>query len=280
MLVNTTCIIIYYLSMLRQFSTPFLNYKYLLSQLILREIKARYKQSILGYGWIIFNPLIQLLVYSFVFSVIFKFPTDNIPYPIFLFIGLLPWIYLQTSLSSSALVLVDNANLLKKVNFPREVLPYSVICAKSVDLFFSSLLLFFFFIFYNVSYSYNLSVSLNIFYIIPFLILQIILISGLSLLLSAANLFYRDIQYVTNLMLLMWMYLTPVVYPISLVPQNHLWLYRLNPMVGIIEGYRSAVFNSPFDISATLISIVISIAVFLIGFFIFKRSEKVFADIV
>lgn len=260
--------------MLRQFFIPFLNYKYLLNQLILREIKARYKQSILGYAWIIFNPLIQLLVYSFVFSVILRFPTNNIPYSIFLFVGLLPWIYFQTSLSSSALVLVDNSNLLKKVNFPREVLPYSVICAKSVDLFFSSLLLVFFFIYHN------LSISLSIFYIIPFFILQVILMSGLSLLLSAANLFYRDIQYVTNLMLLMWMYLTPVVYPISLVPKDYLWLYKLNPMVGIIEGYRSAIFNSPIDVFSTLISIVISVAFFLLGFLIFKRGEKVFADIV
>lgn len=260
--------------MLGQFFIPFLKYKYLLNQLILREIKARYKQSILGYAWIIFNPLIQLLVYSFVFSIIFRFPTNNIPYAIFLFVGLLPWIYFQTSLSSSALVLVDNANLLKKVNFPREVLPYSVICAKSVDLFFSSLLLVFFFIYYNSS------ISLSIFYIIPFFILQAVLISGLSLLLSAANLFYRDIQYVTNLMLLMWMYLTPVVYPITLVPKDYLWLYKLNPMVGIIEGYKAAVFDSPLDIPSTIMSAMISISLFLLGFFVFKRSEKVFADIV
>lgn len=103
---------------------------------------------------------------------------------------------------------------------------------------------------------------------------------GLSLFLSAANLFYRDIQYVTNLMLLMWMYLTPVVYPISLVPENYLWLYKLNPMVGIIEGYRSAVFNTSFDSSSILLSVLISISVFLIGFFIFKKGERVFADIV
>jgi len=260
--------------MLKQLIFPFLYYKYLLSQLILREIKSRYKQSILGYAWIIFNPLVQLLVYSFVFSVVFKFPTNRIPYSIFLFIGLLPWIYFQTCLSSSASVLVDNANLLKKVNFPREVLPYSIICSKSLDLFFSSFLLIFFFIFYN------LSISLNIFYLIPFFTLQVILMSGLALLLSAANLFYRDIQYVTNLLLLMWMYISPIVYPISLVPKNYLWLYRLNPMVGIIEGYRYAVFNSSFDIFATWVSIIVSFVVFIFGFYIFKRSEKVFSDIV
>lgn len=260
--------------MLRQFFIPFLHYKYLLSQLILREIKARYKQSILGYIWIIFNPLIQLLVYSFVFSVVLKFPTKEIPYSIFLFVGLLPWIYLQTSLSSSALVLVDNSNLLKKVNFPREVLPYSVICSKGLDLFFSSVLLIAFLIFYKIQ------ISFTILYIIPIFFLQVILMSGLALLLSAANLFYRDIQYVTNLMLLMWMYLSPVVYPISMVPQNYLWLYKLNPMVGIIEGYRAAIFNSPFDGLALLSSVIISFIVFLFGFWVFKKSERVFADIV
>ncbi len=259
--------------MLGQFFAPFISYKYLLSQLILREIKARYKQSILSYGWIVFNPLVQLLVYSFVFSVVFKFPTQ-IPYPAFLFVGLLPWIYLQTSLTSSALVLIDNSNLLKKVNFPREVLPYSVICSKTIDLSLSLLLLIPLFIFYQ------LPISINIFYIIPLFMIQVILMIGLSLIISASNLFYRDIQFVTNLLLLMWMYLTPVVYPISLVPDSFLWIYRLNPMVGIIEGYRAAVFNTPFDSLALSFSIIISILIFIFGFWAFKRSERVFADIV
>lgn len=260
--------------MLTQFLSPFLYYKYLLSQLVSREIKARYKQSILGYAWIIFNPLIQLLVYSFVFSVVFKFPTGDIPYPIFLFIGLLPWIFLQTTLSTSTLVLVDNANLLKKVSFPREILPYSIIIAKGMDLFLSSILLIIFIIFYKVS------LYPTIIFFIPILLIQIILMGGLALFLSTANLFYRDIQYVTNLLLLMWMYLIPVVYPLSLVPRDYIWLYKLNPMVGIIEGYRSAVFNTPFDTGTILWSAISSIIIFILGFWIFKKSEKVFADIV
>lgn len=260
--------------MVKQFFTPFLHYKYLLSQLILREVKARYKQSVLSYGWIVFNPLVQLVVYTFVFSIVFKFPTEGIPYSAFLFVGLLPWIYLQTSLTSSAMVLVDNSNLLKKVNFPREVLPYSVISSKTIDLFLSLLLLIPLFIFYQ------LSVSLNILYFIPLFLVQVILMSGLALFISASNLFYRDVQYVTNLMLLMWMYLTPVVYPMSLVPNNFLWIYKLNPMVGIIEGYRSAVFNTAFDWGTILLSLIVSILVFMLGFRLFKKSERVFADIV
>src|SRR3989344_5780577 len=236
--------------MFKQLIKPFVSYKYLLFQLTTREIKARYKQSIIGYAWIIFNPLLQLLVYSFVFSVIFRFPTGGIPYSIFLFVGLLPWIYLQTSLSSSALVLVDNSNLLKKVYFPREILPYSRIPFHPAIIF-----------------------------TVPLLLLQIILMCGISLLLSSANLFYRDIQYVTTLMLLMWMYLTPIVYPLSLIPGNLVWLYKLNPMVGIIEGYRSSVFNYPFDLGTILWSIISSLTIFILGFWFFKKSEKVFADI-
>lgn len=262
------------MEILRQFIRPITSHKYLLYQLTLREIRARYKQSIIGYVWIIFNPLVQLLVYTFVFSVIFKFPTGGVPYSVFLFIGLLPWIYLQTSLSTAALVLIDNANLLKKVSFPREILPYSVILAKSIDLFFSLLLLLVLMIFYRLSFQSSL------FLVIPLLLIQVILMTGLSLFLSAANLFYRDIQHLTNLALLIWLYMTPIVYPLSLVPKEYVWLYKLNPMVGVIEGYRSAFLNLPFDLGTIAWSFLSSLIIFAIGFWIFKKGEKVFADIV
>ncbi len=260
--------------MLRKLILPFIAYKYLLFQLVQREIKARYKQSIIGFVWIIFNPLIQLMIYSFVFSIIFRFPTGGVPYSIFLFVGLLPWIYLQTSLSSSTLVLVDNANLIKKVNFPREVLPYSVILAKSIDLFFSLVLLFVLMLFYKIA------IPLTVIVVIPLLFIQVLLMTGLALFLSAANLFYRDIQYLTNLILLVWLYVTPVVYPLSLVPKEYVWLYKLNPMVGITEGYRSALLNLPFDIGTIVWSAISAMVIFIVGFWVFKRGEKVFADIV
>ncbi len=260
--------------MVKSFLLPFLKYKFLLQQLTLREIKARYKQSILGYVWILINPLIQLLVYSFVFSVIFRFPTGGIPYSVFLLIGLLPWIYLQLTLSASTLVLVDNSNLLKKVYFPREILTYSVIFSKLVDFLLASLILIIFMILYQLPF------ELTIIFVIPIFFIQIILMCGLAFFLSASNLFYRDIQYVANLALLMWMYLTPVVYPLSLIPNHLVWIYKLNPMVGIIEGYRSAVFNKPFDSGIILWSAIISFIIFIFGFWMFKKSEKVFADIV
>lgn len=265
----------YNLGMVNQLLTPFVKYKYLLSQLILREIKARYKQSIIGYAWIIINPLSQMLVYTFVFSIIFRFtPESNVPYSVFIIPGLLSWIHFQTSITTSSLVLVDNADLLRKVYFPREVFIYSVIIAKSVDLLLASLILFL------LLFLYHVNLTFNILLIIPFFILQFILTAGISFITSSLNLFYRDIQYVISLILLIWMYLTPILYPINLVPQEYLWLYKINPMVGIIRGYRSAVFNQPLDTISICWSILLSIIIFILGFMLFKKWEKIFADVV
>jgi lipopolysaccharide transport system permease protein len=252
---------------------PFTSHKYLLIQLIQREIKARYKQSIIGYFWVILNPLAQMMVYTFVFSIIFRFPTD-IPYPLFLLAALLPWTLLQGTISVATNSLVVNDILLKKVAFPREIIPYSVIFSKLIDFSFSSM------IFIGMMLWYQVPISLNILYFFPIFIIQMILMTGISLMLSTFNLFYRDIQYLTNLLLMIWMYLTPVVYPLSMVPSEYVWFYKLNPMVGIIEGYRAALFNSQFEPTIIYSSLLISVVIFVLGFIVFKKSEKVFADIV
>jgi len=252
---------------------PFQSYKYLLIQLIQREIKARYKQSIVGYAWVLLNPLAQLFVYSFVFSIIFRFPTNHVPYIIYLYAALLPWTFSQTSISAGTQSLVENASLLKKVSFPREVIPYASVISKIVDLFFSGI----FFIILVIIMGVPLAPSALFFF--PLFIIQLLLTTGLTLILSAFNLFYRDIQYVTNLLMMLWMYMTPIVYPLSLVPQQYVWLYKLNPMVGIIEGYRSALFGYPFEVKIILWSAGFAIVTFLVGFWIFKRNEHRFADI-
>lgn len=264
----------YAMTVIATFLRPFRHYKYLLAQLTLREIKARYKQSFVGYAWVLLNPLAQLLVYSFVFSIIFRFPTNNVPYIVFLFAALLPWIFLQTSLATATLSLVDNSALLKKVAFPREVIPYSVVVSKIVDLFFALVL------FLGLIVILRVPLAGTAWLFIPLFILQVFLTTGLGLLLSALNLFYRDVQYLTNLLLMLWMYMTPVVYPLSLVPRQYVWLYKLNPMVGIIEGYRSALFGYPFEQTIIFWSAGISVLVFIFSFVIFKRMERVFADVV
>lgn len=252
---------------------PFTSHKYLLFQLIQREVKARYKQSIIGYLWVILNPLALMMVYTFVFSIVFRFPTE-IPYPLFLFAALLPWTLLQSTIITATNSLVTNDILLKKVSFPREIIPYSVIFAKLIDFIFSSIIFIGLMMYYEVSFSSTTMIFFPIFFI------QMILMTGISLMLSTLNLFYRDIQYLANLTLLIWMYITPIVYPLSMVPSKYTWIYKMNPMVGIIEGYRSALFGFPFETTIIYWSGFISFLVLIIGLIIFKRSEKVFADIV
>ena len=256
----------------RSLVKPFQTHKYLLLQLVQREIKARYKQSIIGYFWVLLNPLALLLIYSFVFSMIFRFPS-SVPYPVFLLAALLPWTFFSGSLTSATNSLVANEVLLKKVSFPREIIPYSVVIAKGIDFALASVL----FIFLLLYYQLPITSSALMFF--PLLLIQIILTIGISLALSAFNLFYRDIQYLANLLIVIWMYITPVVYPLSLVPEKFVWLYKLNPMVGIIEGYRSALFNFPFEYSIILWSLLLSIIIFVFGFTLFKKLEGTFADI-
>lgn len=259
--------------MVRVLTLPFRKYKFLLYQLTQREIKARYKQSFIGRAWVVVNPLAQLLVYTFVFSFVFSSPSGGIPYPIFLLAGLLPWSLFQGSVTIATNSLVENAPLIRKVSFPREIIPYSVVIAKVIDFTAASVL------FLVLALFFKVSLSTSILLVLPLLFLQLILTTGISLLLSAFNLFYRDVQYLANLVLMLWMYMTPIVYPTSLVPSQFLTLYNLNPMVGIIEGYRSAVFGLPFNLYSLWWSIVISILVFSIAYIVFKKVEKVFADI-
>ena len=259
---------------MKAFLEPFLYFKFLLYQLTQKEIKARYKQSVLGYAWVIFNPFAQLLVYSFVFSIVFRFPTGNEPYSIFLFAGLLPWVFTQTSIAGGTESLINNASLLKKVRFPKEVIPYSFVFAKIVDFLFSNI------VFLAFLYFYSVSLAWSALWVPVIFLVQLLLTLGITLFLSAANLFYRDIQYLTNLVLMLWMYMTPIVYPLSMVPTKYVWVYKLNPMVGIIEAYRSALFGYPIEWSIFLWASGVSLVIFVISFSIFKYTEKYFADIV
>jgi lipopolysaccharide transport system permease protein len=260
--------------MIRQLINPFRSYKYLLAQLTQREIKARYKQSVVGYAWVLLNPLAQILVYTFVFSIIFRFPTNNVPYVIYLYAALLPWSFSQTAISSGTQSLVENSSLLKKVSFPREVIPYASVIAKIVDLSFSAVL------FLILTLVMGVSLAPTAVFFFPLFAIQLLLTTGLVLMLSSFNLFYRDIQYLTNLLMMLWMYMTPIVYPLSLVPQKYVWLYKLNPMVGIIEGYRAALFGYTFEPTLIWWSTFCALTIFCLGFFVFKKSERSFSDLV
>ncbi len=248
----------------------------LLWQITSREIKARYKQSILGYFWVILNPMAQMIVMSFAFSVIMRIPTNaagSIPYSIFLFVALLPWNLFSNSLSSASGSLVGSSSLITKIYFPRTILVLSTVIAKIVDFLFANIVL----IIYMIVY--HMPITINILWVIPIFLIQQIFTLGLSLFFAAANLLYRDIQYLLSLILLLWMYLTPVIYPADLVPARYKIIFQLNPMAVIINAYRQTILGGGVpNYSSLIIAFLLSILVLLLGLSYFKSREKIFAD--
>lgn len=252
------------------------RWRELLWQMVSREVKARYKQSILGYFWVILNPLAQMLVMSFAFSIILRIPTNaasNIPYSVFLFVALLPWNLFANSLLSACSSLVGSASLITKVYFPRTILVISTIIAKIVDFLFALIIL----IIYMVVY--HIPINANILWVFPIFFIQQIFTLGLSLFFAASNLLYRDIQYLLSLIITLWLYLTPVIYPADIVPAQYKIFFQLNPLAVIINAYRQTVLGggSP-NYSSLLIALIVSFIVLLLGLSYFKSREKIFAD--
>jgi homopolymeric O-antigen transport system permease protein len=252
------------------------KWRELLWQMVGREVKSRYKQSILGYFWVILNPLAQMLVMSFAFSIILRIPTNagaNIPYSIFLFVGLLPWLLFSNSLSSSTTSLVASSSLITKIYFPRTILVLSTIIAKIIDFLFAILVLVVYMIIYNIP------ITWNILWVIPIFFIQQIFTLGLSFFFAAANLLYRDIQYLLNMIILLWFYATPIIYPADIVPEKYKFVFQINPMAVIINAYRQVILGGGEPkYSSLIIGIIVSLIVLFIGFSYFKSREKIFAD--
>lgn len=263
------------LSLIKEFRNV-ISRRELLWQMVGREVKARYKQSILGYFWVILNPLAQMLVMSFAFSVIMRIPTNSaqhIPYSIFLFVALLPWNLFANSLSASSNSLVNNSSLITKVYFPRSILVLASIISKLVDFLFALSILVVYMIIYQIP------LSLNILWVIPIFFIQEIFTIGLSLFLAAANLLYRDIQYLINLILVLWMYATPVIYPADLVPERFRIIFQLNPMAVIVNAYRQTILGGGVpNYTSLFVALAVSFLTLYLGLAYFKSREKIFAD--
>jgi len=244
-------------------------------QLTFREIKARYKQSVLGYAWAILVPLLNLLVLSIVFSHFFKIPTGSIPYPIYLFVALVPWMFLTNSISAATGSVVSNAALITKVRLPREILPLSAISSKMIDLILTVGILILFLIIYHIKFQPTLI-------FVPFIFLiQLCLICGISFFLSATNVFFRDIENILGVFLNFWMYLTPVLYPPEIVPENYRLFFTLNPMTGIIGAYRQTVLFGNIPLGADFIySTFFSILILILGFLYYRKRSLYFADVI
>lgn len=240
-----------------------------------RDIKARYKQTALGISWALLQPLSMMLVFTLVFSVFAKVPSDGVPYPIFAYSALIFWTFFSNSISTGTVAMVANATLIRKIYFPRETLLTSVVLAGCLDLTIACVL------FAGMLLYYKIAVTAAVLWIIPLVALQILLGLGITSLTAAAHVNFRDIGHALPLMLQLWMFASPVGYPISVIPG---WLrpfYMLNPMAAIIDGYRRAVLlGATPDLPALAMSVVVTLAIVALAFPVFKRAERTFADVI
>jgi lipopolysaccharide transport system permease protein len=251
-----------------------LAYRELLFVLTARDVKVRYKQTVLGFLWAIIQPVMLMVVFSIFFGRLAKMPSDGIPYPIFVYAALLPWTFFANAVSASGNSLVGSANLVSKVYFPRLIIPLSSIGAGLVDFAISAGVLLLLMVWYGVGWSLNLLAA-------PLLVAGVVFVAlGVGTFLSALTVSYRDFRYVIPFMIQFWMFATPVVYPASLVPEGWRWLLYLNPMAGLVEGFRSAFLGRPFDIPALALSLGVALAIFLVGVAYFEKAERRFADII
>lgn len=249
-------------------------YRELLWVLTTRDIKVRYKQTVLGAAWAVLRPLLTMLIFSVVFGRLAKMPSDGVPYPVFVYAALLPWTFFAAAISSSGQSLVGSAHLVSKVYFPRLIIPLSSIGAGLVDLAISTGILLLMMLWYGVGWTPNLLAA-------PLLLIAVIFTAlGVGTLLSALTVAYRDFTHITPFMVQIWMYVTPVVFPISLVPERWRWALYLNPMTGLVEGFRAAFLGRPFDLTGIGLSAVMAVAIFLLGVAYFEKVERRFADII
>jgi lipopolysaccharide transport system permease protein len=251
------------------------RYRDLLWLWTLREVQVRYKQSLLGIAWAVLQPLALTIIFTVVFSHLVQIDTDGIPYPVFAYTALVPWTFFSTSLSFGIASLVNNMNLVTKIYFPREVLPLASIGAAFVDFLISAVILAVMMLLYGVKPGW---MSL---WILPLLILQILLTVAVVMLGSAILVFFRDMRFVVPLLTQIWMYASPIIYPATRVPEQFRTLYFLNPMAGVIDGYRRVlILGEPPLLSALFPGTLVSLVVLIIGYVFFKYSEPVFADLI
>jgi lipopolysaccharide transport system permease protein len=250
------------------------RYRELLFLLTWRDIKVRYAQTLLGASWAVLQPLLTMVIFSIIFGQLAKLPSDGIPYPIFTYTALLPWQLFSFSLTNSSQSLVGSQNLVSKVYFPRLIIPIASVLPGLVDFAISFLVLIGMLLYYQIPFTARI-LALPL-----FLLLAVMSALAVGLWLSALNVKYRDIRYVVPFMTLFWQYSTPVAYSASLIPEKWRLLYGLNPMTGVVEGFRWALLGSGRVDGMVWLSIVIIFVILLSGLVYFKRMEATFADVI
>ena len=250
-------------------------YRELLYFLAWRDVKVRYKQTALGASWAVLQPLLTMLVFSLFFGALAKMPSDGVPYPVFCFAALAPWTFFANGLAQASNSLVASANLIKKVYFPRLLVPVAVVLAGLPDLALSLLVLVGIMLYYGIHPHWGAALW------VPLLLLLALVTSlGVGFWLSALNVKYRDVRYVVPFLTQVWLFATPVAYPASLLPEPWRTLYGINPMVGVVEGFRWALLGTNAAPGrAALVSSVAALAILVTGAYYFRRVEKTFADV-
>jgi ABC-type polysaccharide/polyol phosphate export permease len=245
----------------------------LLRHMTVRHLKGQYKQSVLGYAWAFVNPLSQMLILSFVFSTIVKVDSQGIDYPLFVLMGLLPWMFFSNAVSSATDAVTGAYSLVTKVYFPREILPTAAVLTKVVDLGFGLLIL------VGMMVYFGEAPTETIVWVPVLFAIQFIFTLGLSLPLAALNLFYHDVRYLVGVTLTLWFYLTPIIYPVDIVPDKYKFMFDINPNSLLVNAYRRVVLldQSP-GAERLLLGLGIAVGTFVVGYYLFKRMEPGFAD--
>ena len=247
----------------------------LLMNLTRREIKGRYSQSLFGAGWAIAQPLATMAVFTLVFARLGQIPSGGAPYPLFAYAALVPWFFFSNSVNSGTMSLITYRNIVTKTYFPREIVPLAQVSSRLVDFAAAAALYALLMIYYGVSPGiWSLMVP-------AFFALLVLFTLGVTFATSAANVFYRDVNPVVQISLQLWLYLTPVAYPLAAVPEGYRPLFLLNPLTGIVEGMRSAiVFGRPPEWAVVGVSAALTATIFVAALLLFKKTDKYFADVI
>ena len=247
------------------------DYREMLKTSIKKDIGGKYKNSFLGVLWSFVNPLLQIIVYAIIFPLIMK--SDIEYYVVFMVCGLIPWNYFSTVINRTSFTMIENADIIKKVYFPREILPISVVTSETVTFLISSILILLF------TLGYGLGLTINIVFYPLILLVQYVLLIGISLIVSSVTVYFRDLQHFIGVLLQLFFYATPIVYAVDTIPENFRWILKYNPMTYIIEGYRDIFWGQTApDISTLLIVLAIGIVLCILGYLIFNKLQKKFAE--
>lgn len=252
----------------------FWRFRELLAVLIGRDIRVRYKQTVLGALWAVLQPAISMLIFTVVFGYFARIPSDGYPYPIFVFAALLPWQFFSSSISSASNSLIASSGLVSKIYFPRLFIPLSALGVHLLDFAISFLFLILLLLYFKIPLTLGLGLALIVMIIIALLVI------GIGTLLSALIVSYRDFRFVVPFIVQITFFVTPVVYPVTLIPEGWRWIILVNPIAGLVDTFRALILGTPVDVTVLMVSCISTVLILFIGILYFSKVERRFADII